>query len=111
MEIYIEVIIILICFLIILFWKIWKEISKKILQKKYSINNDKSKNGEVRQSEIRESERRAINKEKQGVGINSTNPIRPAKSERRGVLPKATTSTHGKNSSSFGKFLKRRRRK
>ena len=111
MKIYIEVIIILVILLIILFWSVWKKRSIKKLLKQYSPDNDKSKNGENTQRKFREAEQRAIGGGEQKSTITSATPVRPEKPRRPSVLQETATSSSGKNSSGFGKFLKRRRKK
>lgn len=108
MKIYIEIIIFLICILIFIFFKIWESTSKKKLLKKYSIDDDRSKNGELKQRKARESEQGEIIGNEPRPSFESANPIRPTKSEGRSILPKTKTSSNGKNRFSFRKFFKRR---
>lgn len=56
MKIYLEVLVILILIFIVLAWKIWYSLSKKILAKKYKPENDKSRKGGVQAPEFRGTE-------------------------------------------------------
>ncbi len=110
MKIYVEVVIFLFLLLLFLSWKLWERSSRKRLLKKYSVDDDKSKNGELKQRAIREAEQRTASGNKSRTSVKSANPVRPPKPTGRSVLPKTKPSSSRKNRSSIRNLLKRRRK-
>lgn len=106
MKIYIELVFLLLGLLIFVSWKVWEIFSRKRLLKKYSVDDDKSKNGELKQRTIREAEQRTASGKNRGPGDKSADPVRPTKSAGRGVLPKTKPSSSRKNGVGFREFIK-----
>jgi len=103
MKIYIELVIILVLMITFIFWRMWFDISKKRMLKKYKPEDNISKiqdgkgykGGVFNDTE----ETRAT---KQGIEPTSSDSIRPKQPERRELLSKTVADDDGKDSSSTG---------
>jgi len=109
MKIYIELVVIVALMITFILWRIWFDISKKRILKKYKPENNiskiqdekKYKGGIFNGERVRETE--------QGIGTTeyrteptSSSSIGHEQPERREFLQETVVSTNGKNSSSTG---------
>ena len=108
MQIYIELVTIVIVLLIFISWRVWYKFSLKRAIKKYNPNDDLSRKGEEKRRGIGEGE----------SGVETTSPRveptnndsdRPIQPEGHKLLPKASSGNDGKNYSGFRKLFKRHR--
>jgi len=91
MNLYIELIIVLILMSMFIFWRLWDRKSRIKLLKEYELKNEKSKQGGVFNSQgIGDGEPRVETEPVSDVGLEQP--------ERRRILPKADASSSGKNS-------------
>lgn len=125
MKIYIELVIVLFLMLMFIFWKLWYDLSRRRILKKYNKENDitrEPQNGKGNKGGI-------FAKTEQGAVIGTTEPgIEPApispngseESRGRELLPETVADDVREDSSSTGKggtnirrrrFFRRRRRK
>jgi len=96
MKIYIEVLVIFIILAFFTIWKLWEMLSKKKLLKKYNPNDDKSRKGGIPATgELRTTE--------QGVAFEPSNLIGSEQSERRELFQKTDVDDVRENSPSPGK--------
>ena len=95
MNIYLEVLIIIILMVIFILWKLWYSISTKRLLKKYNPTDNKTKKGGV-------FDKRGIGITEPRIDDTTINLPRPEQPEGRELLPQTDISDVGEDSNSTG---------